>query len=374
MANVTAVTGGGGYVGTHTVKHMLDTTDDKIVVIDSFERSDPRFIEALKADSRYADRLSIRKASLNDKKAVSQALREEGVTDVVHCCAYIEVPEGEQQPELYREKIFDTTNNLLSAMKENNVKRMVFSSTAATYGPPQADKVDGQARITEEHPLDASTIYGGWKVMAEKAIQEAVVKGDLEAATIFRYFNVAGADPDGLIGEAHMPKETHALPLIILKALGLRDKFTIFGNTLPTKDGTPVRDLIHVLDLANAHNTGIERMRDGRLEGVNHYNLGSGEGVTVRQMVDAIKQRAGEFDVGETEEKRLAGEPDVLVASSAKAERELGWKRRFSFDDIVDTAVAWTKKLAQTGWYYEKGIAVRPETMSPDPARQELPK
>jgi len=363
MANVTLVTGGGGYVGTHTVKYLLDNTDDKVVIVDSFERSDRQFAEALK--EVYKDRLVVKDVRLEDKEALSKALADEKVTDVIHCCAYIEVPEGEENPGLYRQKILTTTQNLLAAMKENNVKRIVFSSTAAAYGPPQQGKVDERGRITETHPLDASTVYGKWKVEAERAIMKAQEAGDIDSATFFRYFNVAGADPNLLIGEAHMPKETHALPLVILAGLGLRDEFTIYGNNLQTPDGTPVRDLIHVLDLANAHTIGLERMRDGRLRGVNAYNLGSGEGVSVRRMVDAVKKHLGKFKVKEKEEKRSAGEPDVLVASSEKAERELGWRRRYGFDDIVLTAVQWTQKLAEAGWYNEKGITQKPYTFPP---------
>jgi UDP-glucose-4-epimerase GalE len=393
MEHVTAVTGGGGYVGTHTVKYLLETTQDKIVVLDSFERSDRQFIDELAKDARYRDRLKVRQVALEDKDAVSKALSEEKVTDVVHCAAYIEVPEGQKEPDLYRRKILDNSRNLLAAMKENGVGRLVFSGTAAAFGPPQQDKVDLKGRITEEHPRQASTNYGLYKVEVEGEIRKAAAEGWL-SAVVFNYFNVAGADREGKIGEAHLPKETHALPLIILKGLGLKKNFKIMGTDLNTPDHTPVRDLIHVSDLAAAHTNGLEHMRAGRLQGVNFYNLGSGEGVSVRQMADAVRRtfkRMGlpDFEVEEQREKRDPSEPDVLVASSAKAERELGWSRRHSLDDIVETAVKWTLKLAQKGWYNRErqGMTIaegpirpevlaamaRVETLSPDTLRPPEP-
>lgn len=356
MNNVTLITGGGGFVGTHTAMHILQKTKDYVIVLDSFERSDRRFIQTLQES--HPKRLAIEQARLEDVNQVSRIIHKHKVSDVMHCSAYIEVPEGQnpENKELYRQKILLNTKNLLTAMEENNIRRLCFSSTAAAYGPPQPSRVDQHGRITENHPLNPTTVYGQYKVESERAMAEALEKGTLDALTIFRYFNVAGADPQNRIGEAHLPRETHALPLIILTALGLRDEFTIYGNKLNTRDGTPVRDLIHVLDLAKAHRMGIQQMRTGSLRGLNVFNLGnvyedpSKVGVTVREMVDEVKSRLGEFKVNETEQLRSPGEPEILCTSSDKA-LKWGWKPEYTLKDIVDTAVAWHLKLAKQGWY-----------------------
>jgi UDP-glucose 4-epimerase len=378
MAGVTLVTGGAGYVGTHTAKDILDNTQDKVVVLDSFERSDRQFIDALQ--KKYGDRLAVREARLEDVDTVSEILREEKVTDVVHCAAYIDIPESRRPggEDLYRRKILENGRNLIAAMKKSNVRRLVFSSTAATYGHPQPDKLDDYGRITEKHPLNPSTIYGKWKRECEKVFEAAVENGVLDSFTDFRYFNVAGADAEGLIGEAHLPWEGHVLPLIILRALGISDDFKIFGTKLGTRDGTPVRDLIHVSDIAKAHRMAIDKMRDGGITGVNAYNMGnvypdkSMVGVTVRELVDMVRKLAPEyglnpdFDVPETKELRSKGEPEILCASSDKICRELGWMPEYSLEDIVRTAIVWHKKLADMGWYAKHGIGNMPKKLPTD--------
>jgi UDP-glucose 4-epimerase len=361
MDSVTLVTGGGGFVGTHTALYLLENTRGHVVVLDSFERSDPRFIESLRG--QYGRRLAVEKAPLEDTHRVSEIMSSNRVSEVMHCAAYIDIPEG-QAPEnrrLYEQKIYGNTKSLLEAMQQSSVRRLCFSSTAAVYGPPQASRVDEHGRITEDHPLNPTTVYGEYKVLSENAMVKAFEDGRLDAVTLFRYFNVAGADPKNRVGEAHLPREGHALPLIILAALGVRDDFTIFGNMLNTRDGTPVRDLIHVLDLAKAHAMGIRQMRAGRLEGLNVFNLGnvyddpSKLGVTVREMVEAVKNRLGGFTVKETEQLRSPGEPAVLCASSDKAVK-WGWRPQYTLDDIVDTATAWHMKLAADGWYKTHNI------------------
>ena len=355
---VVLVTGGAGYVGTHTSLYFLENTTQKVVVVDSFERSDPQFVTRLAKE--YPDRLAVHQLQLEDRDALSEIMRQEKVTDVMHCAAYIDIPESVDQPKLYRQKIYENTRNLIWAMHRNDVRRIAFSSTAATYGSPRPDSVDAMGRITEEHPQIPSTVYGLYKLMSEAAMTQAFEDGLLDAVTFFRYFNVAGADPKGRVGEAHL-KESHVLPLLILAALGVRDSFTIFGTELGTRDGTPARDMIHVLDLADAHKRGIEGMQEGNLAGINVFNLGNvykdaGKvGVTVREMVDAVRARMPEkfrrFKVEEKLELRSAGEPEVLCASSDKAVKELGWNPNFNLDDIVTTAIAWHSKLAAQGWY-----------------------
>lgn len=357
MDYVTLVTGGGGYIGTHIVKDLLDNTEDTVVVVDSFERSDAQFINTLK--SRYASRLKVHTAGLEDEQAVQEIMRKEGVSDVVHCAAYIDAAES-NQPEnetLYRKKIFDNTIRLLKAMKASNARRLVFSSSAAVYGMPDANALDKRGRITEEHPLKSDTVYGKYKMACEEEIKKAVKEDALDSAVSFRYFNAAGADPKSLIGEAHLPKETHMLPLAILTALGLREKFTIYGRNHDTRDGTPIRDLIHVADVAVSHRLALGRMREGKLKGLNAYNIGRGEGVTVKEMADLVRKTAEkDFNVELADQPRFPREAGVLCASNEKAAAELDWKPLHTLEEIVRSSLAWHRKLADAGWYGRHGL------------------
>jgi UDP-glucose 4-epimerase len=358
MDFVTLVTGGGGYIGTHVAKDLLDNTRDKVVVLDSFERSDQKFINSLK--ERYGNRLSVCHARLEDVSKVSGIIKNEKVTDVIHCAAYIDVAESNRQGNeiLYRQKIVGNTENLLKAMRLNAVRRIVFSSTAAVYGIPQEDAVDKKMRITEKHQKNPNTVYGRCKRECEEALSKAAKEGSLDSAVFFRYFNAAGADDSGLIGEAHLPLETHVIPLAILAAIGIKKDFTIYGNNLETRDGTPLRDFIHVSDIAKSHRFGLENMRQGLLNGINEYNLGLGEGVTVREVVNLIRKISKkDFIVHETGKLRSPEESSVLCASNVKAGKELGWKPEYQLKEIVQTAVNWHCKLAAEGWYSMHGMA-----------------
>jgi UDP-glucose 4-epimerase len=237
------------------------------------------------------------------------------------------VAESVAHPERYYRGNVVATLNLLDAMREAGVPRLVFSSTAATYGDPESDP------ITEDEPTTPVNAYGNSKLSVDRMLGDECRAHGLAAVSL-RYFNVAGAS--GRLGEDHEP-ETHLIPLILQAAAGKRDHVSIFGTDYPTEDGTAVRDYIHVDDLVQAHVLALEKAVPGRHD---IYNLGTSTGYSVRQVVDAVRRVTGrEFEV--REEDRRAGDPPRLVAANAKAREGLGWVPEKSLDEIVTDAWAW---------------------------------
>jgi UDP-glucose 4-epimerase len=255
------------------------------------------------------------------------------VQGAVHFAAYIEVGQSMKDPQSYYRNNVVGTLNLLDAMRQAGVQRIIFSSSAAVYGEPK------EVPILEEAPINPTNVYG-----RTKAIMEGVLS-DYERAyglcyIALRYFNVAGADPEGDIGEDHDP-ETHIIPLIMKTILGQRPSFSLFGTDYPTKDGTCIRDYIHVTDLANAHVLALQWLEEKEESRV--YNLGNGNGFSNREIIDTVERVAGK-KLKLFEEGRREGDPAALVASSAKAMRELGWKPRFAnLETIIETAWQWHK-------------------------------
>jgi UDP-glucose 4-epimerase len=250
-----------------------------------------------------------------------------GCDGVLHFGAMTLVAESVAHPERYYRGNVVATLNLLDAMREAGVPRLVFSSTAATYGDPESDP------ITEDEPTTPVNAYGNSKLSVDRMLGDECRAHGLAAVSL-RYFNVAGAS--GRLGEDHEP-ETHLIPLILQAAAGKRDHVSIFGTDYPTEDGTAVRDYIHVDDLVQAHVLALEKSVPGRHE---IYNLGTSTGYSVRQVVDAVRRVTGrEFEV--REEDRRAGDPPRLVAANGKAREGLGWVPEKSLDEIVADAWAW---------------------------------
>jgi UDP-glucose-4-epimerase GalE len=249
---------------------------------------------------------------------------------VVHFAAFTYVGESVDEPERYYQNNLVSTLGLLGAMRRVGVARIVFSSTAATYGIPQ------RVPIAEDEPQQPINPYGRAKLAVEWALADYAAAYGLAYASL-RYFNAAGASPEGDLGEDHDP-ETHLVPLVLQVALGQRPQIDIFGTDYPTPDGTCVRDYIHVVDLAEAHLLALERLAPERGQ---VYNLGNGHGYSVRQVIEACQQVTGR-KIAQREAPRRAGDPPVLVASSERAMRELGWKPRFAdLRSIVETAWRW---------------------------------
>src|SRR5438874_4750537 len=296
------VTGGAGYIGSHTVRALSGAGYD-LIVYDSLEKGHPAAV----ANCRLVV------GDLADGLKLDRVFREFPVEAVVHFAAYIEAGESVREPAKYFRNNTAGTLSLLEAMVRSQVRQIVFSSTAAVYGEPERVPIHERDRKSPTNP------YGRSKLMIEEMLDAFESAYDLRSISL-RYFNAAGAAPDGLLGEDHHP-ETHLIPLILQAALGQRDSIGIFGTDYPTRDGTCVRDYIHVSDLADAHVLALERLRQG--EQRKAYNLGNGSGFTVREVID-VARKVTAATIPANEQPRRPGDPAQLVASSERARHELG--------------------------------------------------
>lgn len=313
------VTGGAGYIGSHTVRLLLEA-GHRVMVYDNLSEGHAAAVPA---------GLLVR-GDLADLATLSQALRSEPFDAVVHFAANCYVGESMVDPEKYYYNNVVNSLNLLRAMKAAEVKRIVFSSSAATYGNPI------ESPITETHPQEPINVYGRTKLHFEQILGDYAQAHQFGFAAL-RYFNAAGAAPDAALGEDHDP-ETHLVPVVLQAALGLRENIAIFGNDYETPDGTCVRDYIHIYDLAQAHILALEAIKPGEARA---YNLGNGQGYSVRQVIETAERVTGK-KIPVAESPRRPGDPAVLVASSEKIIRELGWKPRFpALEAIIETAWKW---------------------------------
>jgi UDP-glucose-4-epimerase GalE len=277
-----------------------------------------------------ADRLIV--GDLSETHRIDQVLMERRIEAVVHFAAWTFVGESVQHPAKYWHNNVINTLGLMECLRRHKVERFVFSSTAATFGVPK------EMPITEETPQNPINPYGATKLTVERALADYARAYNWGFAAL-RYFNASGARPDGSIGEDHSP-ETHLIPLIIQAILGQRPHIEIYGNDYPTPDGTCVRDYIHVDDLAAAHLLALEKLQSGQQM---YYNLGIGRGHSVREVISAVEEVTGK-KVPVKEGPRREGDPPVLVASSAKIQKELGWKPHYTdIKPIVETAWNWHK-------------------------------
>lgn len=316
------VTGGAGYVGSVCAAVLVEAGHD-VTIIDNFTTGNR---EAVPAAARLVE------GDVRDKAA--EVLGEGGFEGVVHFAARSLVGESMEVPDEYWQHNLVTTLALLDAMRANDVNNLVFSSTAATYGEPEV------VPITEDLPTKPTNTYGATKLAIDYAITSYANAYGL-GATSLRYFNVAGAY--GEIGE-NREIETHLIPLVLQVALGHRDKIFIFGDDYPTPDGTAVRDYIHIRDLADAHVLALETNTPGTHR---IYNLGSGDGYSVKQVIEACRAVTGHPIPAELAPRR-AGDPATLIASSAKIKEELGWNpTRTELTTIVTDAWNFTKNLSE---------------------------
>ena len=312
------LTGGAGYIGSH-VARRLAAAGHSCVVYDTLAKG---HADAVEADIIVAD--------VADGAALRAALKDNKIDAVVHLAAWIEAGESVEQPDKYFHNNTVIGLTLLDAMRDTGVGAMVFSSTAAVYGTPE------RVPIQESDRLDPINAYGASKLCVEFMLRSYAAAYGLGFVAL-RYFNVAGADPAGDVGEDHHP-ETHLIPLVLQVALGKREGVKIFGTDYDTPDGTCIRDYIHVCDLADAHVLALGAVEPGT---VKVYNLGNGEGFSVKQVIDTCREVTGR-DIPAEPAPRRPGDPPRLVASAAKAVAELGWTPRFpKLDQIVATAWAW---------------------------------
>ncbi|TVX95483.1 UDP-glucose 4-epimerase GalE [Cohnella terricola] len=314
------VTGGAGYIGSHAVAALLEK-GEQVVIVDNLYQGHR---EALLGGKLY-------EGDLRDADFLSKVFQENEIDGVIHFAANSLVGESMKDPGKYYHNNVYGTLCLLEEMKKAGVSRIVFSSTAATYGEPERVPIDEFDRTV---PTNA---YGETKLSMEKMIRWFDVAHGIKFVSL-RYFNAAGAHESGSIGEDHAP-ETHLVPLVLQVALGQREHISVFGDDYSTEDGTCIRDYVHVSDLADAHILALEKLRQGGESAV--YNLGSGNGYSVKQVIDVSRAVTG-HPISAKIEPRRAGDPAVLIASSERARRELGWTpRREKLEDIVKSAWAW---------------------------------
>ena len=316
------VLGGAGDIGSHTVDRLVDQGQD-VVVVDSLVTGHRAAVN---------DKAKFYQGDLADQDFMRKVFTENPEIDaVIHFAAYSLVAESMKKPLKYFDNNTAGMIKLLEVMNEFDIKNIVFSSTAATYGIPE------KMPIMESDPQDPINPYGESKLMMEKIMRWA----DEAYGTKFvalRYFNVAGAKPDGSIGEDHGP-ETHLIPIVLQVAQGKRDKLQIFGDDYNTPDGTNVRDYVHPFDLADAHILAVDYLRKGNES--NAFNLGSSTGFSNLEIVEAARKVTGKEIPAEIAPRR-GGDPDSLIASSDKAREILGWKPQFdNIERIIETAWAW---------------------------------
>jgi UDP-glucose 4-epimerase len=310
------VTGGAGYIGSNVARQLRDRGDD-VVVLDSLFRGHRAAVP---------EGVGFEQVDLLDLEATTRVLRS-GFDGVVHLAALALVAESVAHPAMYYRGNVVSSLNLLDAMRETGVQRLVFSSTCATYGEPDV------VPITEETPNAPVNAYGNSKLAVDRMLADEARAHGLGAISL-RYFNVAGAT--GEQGEDHEP-ETHLIPLILWAASGRREHASVFGTDYPTPDGTAVRDYVHVEDLGRAHLLALDRVQPGRHE---IFNLGAGRGYSVREVIETAKAVTG-IDIPVREEPRRPGDPPNLVAATTKANDVLGWRPEKSLEDMVRDAWAW---------------------------------
>lgn len=317
------VAGGAGYIGSHAVKQLLDA-GHSVVAIDNLFRGHGRAVDR---------RAAFHEIDLGHTHAIAESLAEHKIDCVMHFAALAYVGESVTDPLAYYDNNTAGTISLLKAMKQTGVKRIVFSSTCATYGEPETTPIVETMRQSPVNP------YGWSKLCVERILRDYAASDPQFAFVALRYFNVAGCAADGTLGEDHNP-ETHLIPVLLRTALGKNPSVSIFGTDYATPDGTCIRDYIHVEDLCNAHIAAMNAMKPGDQR---FYNLGIGRGYSVREMVDSAKRVTG-VDFPVQYGPRRPGDPAILFANAEKIRRELGWAPRYTeIDAIVATAWNWFK-------------------------------
>lgn len=317
------VVGGAGYIGSHMVKRLIEQGQE-VVVVDNLSTGHRKAVD---------EKARFYEGDIRNHVFLKGVFDRENIDTVVHFAAFSIVPESMEKPLKYFDNNTAGMVALLEEMRDHDVKRIIFSSTAATYGVPEKSPIEETDRQAPINP------YGESKLMMEKIIRWADQAYGIKFVAL-RYFNVAGAYPDGSIGEDHGP-ETHLTPIILQVAAGQRDQLKIFGDDYNTPDGTNVRDYVHVLDLVDTHILAINYLKAGNDSDV--FNLGSSTGFSVKQMVEAAREVTGEPIPAEIAERR-PGDPDSLIAASQKARDVLQWQPQY--DDV--------KEIIQTAWNWKQ--------------------
>lgn len=319
------VTGGAGYIGSHAVL-ALKNAGYEVIVLDNLSYGHRELIEPLQVKLIVGD--------ISDSALLDEIFSNHNIEAVMHFAAFIAVGESVSDPAKYYRNNVAGTLTFLEAMHKASINKFIFSSTCALYGVPKF------IPLTEDHPQDPISPYATSKWMVERILSDFDTAYNIKSVR-FRYFNAAGADPNGLLGEDHEP-ETHLIPLVLLAAMGKRESISIFGTDYPTADGTCIRDYIHVADLAQAHVLGLQYLLKGGESDV--FNLGNGGGFSVREVIETAKQVTGK-EIKIVECDKRPGDPPILVGSSDKARQALGWHPQYpNLNEIISHAWQWHQK------------------------------
>jgi len=314
------VTGGAGYIGSHTVRKLIEKNHE-VVILDNLSRG---HIESVPKNAHFE------KADLLDYDSLVKSIDKYPIDAVIHFAAFAYVGESVENPELYYRNNVQGSFNLLNAVKNKEIKKFVFSSTCSIYGNPI------NVPISEKEPSAPINPYAKTKLTIEHILNDYKDAYGLNYAAL-RYFNAAGDSDSGEIGESHDP-EPHLIPLVLFAALGKRDSIKIYGDDYPTKDGTCIRDYIHVNDLADAHIRALGYLENKGESTI--INLGTGDGYSVKEIIDEAKKVTGKNIKSEITGRR-AGDPAVLIADNRKAKELLGWQPEYNLNKIIETAWKW---------------------------------
>ena len=325
------ITGGAGYIGSHVAKALLEANRHDVVILDNLCKGSMRAIEAL----RDVGEFEFVQESLENTPAIEKLFKREKFDAIIHFAAFIEVFESTQNPLKYYLNNTANAMNLIALANKYGVKDFIFSSTAATYGEPDIPQV------SEETPQNPINPYGRSKLMVEWVLKDAAAANPNFKYGILRYFNVAGAASDGTIGQNY-PNATHLIKVATQTIVGKRDKMSIFGDDYDTKDGTCIRDYIHVEDLASAHLAVLDYLQSGESA---VFNVGYGTGFSVKEVVNEAKKVSG-VDFKVEIAPRRAGDPACLISNADKIRTKTSWHPEHeSLDEIILSALNWEKKL-----------------------------
>ncbi|WP_152054967.1 UDP-glucose 4-epimerase GalE [Aliarcobacter butzleri] len=329
------VTGGAGYIGSHLVKQLLEQTTYNIIIIDNLSTGFLSTINTLISLDKTNSRIKFYNQDLKDSINIEKIFKENNIKEIVHFAAFSQVEESVKNPIKYYINNTINTSNLINIALKYNVEKFIFSSTAAVYG-----EISNNILLINENIItNPINPYGKSKLFSEEILKDVSNMKKSFKYVILRYFNVAGADIDGLLGENHNP-ETHLIPLVIKTSLNKRDHIKIFGTDYNTKDGTCIRDYIHVCDLADAHIKALEYLNNNESD---IFNCGYGHGYSVKEIIETVKQISDKnFEI--LFEKRRSGDPAILVADNTKIKRKMKWNPKY--DDlnlICKTSLEWEK-------------------------------
>ena len=331
------VTGAAGYIGSHVVKQLLEQTDYEIIIIDNLSTGFETTIDTLKSLDSTNKRIKYYNQDLSDWEKVENIFKENSIKEIIHFAAFSQVGESMSNPLKYYLNNTVNTTKLIDISIKYGVKKFIFSSTAAVYGEPNKESIPINENLIK-NPINP---YGSSKLYSEGIIKDAATSNEDFKYVILRYFNVAGADLDGKIGECHNP-ETHLIPLDVKTALGKRDSIKIFGDDYDTPDGTCIRDYIHVCDLADAHIQALKYLDDNQSD---IFNCGYGYGYSVKEVVEAVK-KVSQVDFKIDMESRRAGDPAVLISDNNKIKTKMNWTPKYNdLELICKTALDWEKNL-----------------------------